>query len=136
MVEQTLIFLKPDAVRNRLTGRIISRFEDRGFKIRGMRMLTLTSELSDKYYAEHIDKPFYPGLKDYVMSGPIVAVVLEAENAVSVVRRMVGDTDAGLAQPGTIRGDFALLKSENGIHASDSPESAQREIANFFESLV
>ena len=132
MVEKSLILIKPDGVRRGLIGEVISRFERRGFTIVDMKMLTVSSELADAHYQEHIDKPFYPGLKSYITSGPIIAFVIQGESAVRVTRQMVGATDPADAAPGTIRGTYALIKSENIIHASDSVESAAREISLYF----
>lgn len=135
MVEKSLVFIKPDGVRKQLIGQVISRFERRGIKVKGLRMLTLTSEMADAHYQEHVERPFYPSLKKYVTGGEIVAMVLEAENVIGVIRKMVGATDSAAAEPGTIRGDFALTKQENIIHASDSPESSEREVKLFFPEL-
>ena len=132
MDEQTLVFFKPDAARRNLVGRILSRFEDKSLKIKEMKMMTLTAEQADYHYHEHVEKDFYPNLKEYVMSGPIVAMVLEGREVISVVRNLIGATDSVKAAPGTIRGDFGLLMTENLVHASDSPESAAREIGHFF----
>ncbi|MBT5855315.1 nucleoside-diphosphate kinase [bacterium] len=132
MSEQTLVFIKPDGVKRGLVGEVISRFERKGLVLNECRHMMMTSELSDAHYAEHIERPFYPGLKEFILSGPIVVMVLEGERAISVVRTMIGSTDSAEAAPGTIRGDLSLSKGENIIHASDSPESAKREIANFF----
>ncbi|MCP4051301.1 MAG: nucleoside-diphosphate kinase [bacterium] len=133
--DRTLILIKPDAVRKGLTGRIISRFEDRGFKIIAVRMLTMSSDLADSHYIEHIDKGFYPEMKKFIMSGPLVAMVIDGENAVRIVRAMVGATDSVEAAPGTIRGDFSLSKRENAVHASDCSKSAEREIELFFPEI-
>ena len=135
MVEKSLVFIKPDGVRKQLIGQVIGRFEQRGIKVKGLRMLTLTSEMADAHYQEHVERPFYPSLKEYVTSGEIVAMVLEAENVIATIRKMVGATDSAAAEPGTIRGDFALTKQENIIHASDSPESSEREVKLFFPEL-
>jgi nucleoside-diphosphate kinase len=131
-VEQTFIFIKPDGVSRRLVGQVLARFEARGLVISELKKMQVSSALPDKHYAEHVDKPFYPGLKQYVTSGPVVAAIIEGENAVSVVRAMCGATDPCQAVPGTIRGDFALSLDANIIHSSDSVESAKREIQNFF----
>ncbi len=131
-MEKTLVFIKPDGVARKLVGAIISRFENRGIIIKEMKLLTLTPEQSDAHYQEHLQRPFYPELKAYITSGPMVVMVLEAENVVSIVRKMVGKTNAAEAEPGTIRGDFALNTAHNIIHASDSIESAIREISHFF----
>lgn len=135
MVERTLVFIKPDGVKRQLVGEVLSRFERKGLLIKALECIQISSELSDKHYQEHVDKPFYPGLKEFITSGPVVVFVLEGESAVSVVRLMVGATDSAQALPGTIRGDLSLYKGENIIHASDSTESAKREIANFFPNL-
>lgn len=132
MVERTLVLIKPDGVARGIVGRIISRFEDRGFRLAQLRQLSLTDELCDTHYVEHVAKPFYPGLKAFMMSGPLVAMVIEGDNAISIVRQMVGTTDSQQAAPGTIRGDFGLSKQENVVHASDGPESAIREIGLYF----
>ena len=134
MVELTLVFFKPDAERRNLVGLILSRFEDKSLTIKEMKMMTLTAEQADYHYHEHVEKDFYPNLKQYVMSGPIVAMVLEGREVISVVRNLIGATDSVKAAPGTIRGDFGLLMTENLVHASDSPESAAREIGHFFGS--
>ena len=136
MVERTLIFIKPDAIEKRLIGRIVARFEEKGFTIVDIKMEMISSEKADLHYQEHLEKPFYPSLKTYITSAPVVMLVLESENAVGVVRRMVGATDGAVAEPGTIRGDFSISKSENGVHASDSVQSAQREIGIFFPHLL
>ena len=132
MVEKTLVFIKPDGVQRKLVGRLISRFEDKGFEIKQLKLETLSSELVEKHYVEHVEKPFFPNLKTYIMSGPIVIMVLEGESVIQHVRNMVGATNPLEAEQGTIRGDFALTTSYNIVHASDSPESAEREISNFF----
>ncbi|MDA1353233.1 MAG: nucleoside-diphosphate kinase [bacterium] len=130
-MEQTLVFIKPDGVERGWVGEVIRRFENKGLKLIKLQMLTMSGDLADKHYAEHVERPFYPGLKAFVTGGPIVAMVIEGERAVSIVRKMVGVTDSAEAEAGTIRGDLSTSKGENIIHASDSVESAQREIANF-----
>ena len=132
MVERSLVFVKPDGVERGLIGEVIRRFEARGLKILNLQLRTLTSELADAHYAEHVTKGFYPELKAYVMSGPIVVMVLEGANAVGAIRKMLGATNSSQAEAGTIRGDFALTTAHNIVHASDSVESAEREIKNFF----
>lgn len=132
MSEKSLVFVKPDGVERGLIGEVIRRFEARGLKILNLQMRTLTSELADAHYAEHVTKGFYPELKAYVMSGPIVVMVLEGANAVGAIRKMLGATNSSQAEAGTIRGDFALTTAHNIVHASDSVESAEREIKNFF----
>ncbi len=135
MVEKSLVFIKPDGVQRKLVGKVIARFEEKGLVLKALSHLTMSSALSDKHYEEHVDKDFYPNLKSFITSGPIVVMVLEGHRAVEVIRRMVGDTDSAEAPAGTIRGDYSLHKGENIIHASDSVESATREIANFFPEL-
>lgn len=132
MKQQTFVMIKPDGVRRHLVGEVLSRFERKGFEVKSLKMLSLSPDLSKAHYQEHVDKHFYPGLESFITSGPVVAMVLEGHEAIKVVRKMVGVTDSAEAEAGTIRGDFSLEKGENIIHASDSPESAIREIANFF----
>lgn len=132
MVEQSLVFIKPDGVKRGLVGEVLSRFERRGLVIKQLQLMSLTSEQVDAHYIEHVEKPFFPDLKSYIMSGPVAVMVIEGPSAISIIRTMVGVTNAAEAAPGTIRGDLALTTSENIIHASDSPESAAREVANFF----
>ena len=132
MKQQTFVMIKPDGVRRHLVGELLSRFERKGFEVKSLKMLRVSPDLSKSHYQEHVDKPFYPGLESFITSGPVVAMVLEGNEAIKVVRKMVGVTDSAEAEAGTIRGDFSLEKGENIIHASDSPESAVREIANFF----
>ena len=134
MVEQTLLFIKPDGVRRFLVGNVMARFEQKGYRLVHLKMMKLTDELCDQHYQEHIDRDFYPRLKSYIMSGPIVAMVWEGVNVVKAARVMIGATDPIEAEPGSIRGQLASDKSENIIHGSDSIESAQREIALFFGS--
>ncbi|MFN3527769.1 MAG: nucleoside-diphosphate kinase [Candidatus Altarchaeaceae archaeon] len=128
------IILKPDAVRNRLIGEIISRFEKRGIKIIGMKMMKISREKAEKLYEIHKGKKFYESLINYITSGKVVVCVLEAdcENLIEIVRKMIGATDPSEALPGTIRGDFGLKIDENVIHASDSVESYNREVSIFF----
>lgn len=133
-MQKTLVLLKPDAVSRRFVGEILARFEKKGFTISAMKMLHISPELARKHYAEHVEKKFYPELETYIISGPVVALVISGECAVSVVRRMTGPTNGAEAPPGTIRGDFSLSCRFNVIHASDSEESAEREIAIFFNS--
>ena len=131
-IERTLIIVKPDGVHRRLVGRVIARFEAKGLKLVGLRMMSITPELADEHYAEHVQKPFYPGLRSFITSSPVVVFALEGKNAISVCRGIVGATDAGQATPGTIRGDFGMSKSHNLVHASDGVESADRELALYF----
>jgi nucleoside-diphosphate kinase len=134
--ERTLVVIKPDAVRRGLVGEIIGRYERRGLSIVAMDQRVIDGELSDAHYAEHVDKPFYPDLKKFITGGPLVAFVLEGDTAIDVVRTMNGATDGRKAAPGTIRGDFALSTSENLVHASDSADSAKREIDLWFPGLA
>lgn len=131
-MERTLVFLKPDAVRRRLLGRIIARFEDKGFNIVGLKMLQLTEEFVRDHYRVHEGKEFYEPLVRYVTSGPVVAMVVEGKSAVRVVRDMMGKTFGVDSPPGTIRGDMALSNRFNLVHGSDSPEAARGEIERFF----
>ena len=131
-MEQTLILLKPDCVERRLIGRIIARFEDKALSVVGMKMIRITPELAKKHYAEHAEKAWYPALESFITGAPVVAMVLEGLNAISVVRAMLGATNGLEAAPGTIRGDFSSSRQMNLVHASDSGESAKREIALYF----
>jgi nucleoside-diphosphate kinase len=130
--ERTLVLLKPDAIHRRLAGRLIGRFEDKGLSIVAMKMLQVTAELSRKHYAEHVNKPFYPLVEQFITSGPVVAIVLEGPEAVSVVRAMLGPTNGRQAPSGTIRGDFGLSRQMNLVHGSDGTEAAKREIEIYF----
>lgn len=132
-LERTFVLLKPDAVARRLTGEILSRFERRGLKIIGLKQLQVTPELSKKHYAEHVSKPFYPMLEEFITAGPVVALVLEGPEAISVIRAMLGPTNGRQAAPGTIRGDFGLSRQMNLVHGSDGPEAAAREIPLYFQ---
>lgn len=131
-VEKTLVLVKPDGVRRGLIGEVISRFERKGLKIRALKMLWMTRKQAEEFYSVHRDKPFFSELVEFITSGPIVAMVLEGDSAISVVRLMIGSTDGRKAQPGTIRGDFALSIQDNVVHASDSPESFEREFRVIF----
>lgn len=133
MLERTLILFKPDAVQRRLAGRLLTRLEDKGLKIVGLKMLQVTKELSAKHYAEHVSKPFYPLLEQFITSGPVVALVAEGPSAVAVVRNMMGPTNGATAAPGTIRGDFGVSRQMNLMHGSDSVEAAAKEIAVYFK---
>jgi nucleoside-diphosphate kinase len=130
--EQTLVLLKPDAMQRKLAGEILRRFEDRGLDIRAARLLTVDRELADKHYAEHREKPFFGELVEFITSAPTLALVLAGDGAIAVVRTTMGATDPAQAAPGTIRGDLALSMPDNLVHGSDSPESAEREIALWF----
>jgi nucleoside-diphosphate kinase len=133
-VQQTLVLCKPDGVQRGLVGRIVSRFEDKGLRIAGMKMMRVDEDVADRHYLEHLEKAFYPELRSFITSSPVVAIVIEGENAVEVVRKLMGATDPGQAASGTIRGDFGLNVTMNLVHGSDSPSSAEREIALFFSS--
>lgn len=135
MSQRTLLLLKPDAVRRGLVGTILSRFEAKGLSIVAMEMRTIDAAKADEHYAEHVERDFYPPLREFVTSGPLVACVLEGEQAVEVVRAINGATDGRKAAPGTIRGDFSLSNRENLVHGSDSLESAEREIKMWFPDL-
>ena len=132
MRERTFVMVKPDGVQRGLVGGIVSRFESRGFKICGMKLMKVQRELAERHYEEHKGKPFYAPLISYITSGPVVCMVLEGENAVAVVRSMMGKTNPQDALPGTIRGDLAQVTGRNVVHGSDSSESAKREIGLFF----
>ncbi|MDO9495375.1 MAG: nucleoside-diphosphate kinase [Nocardioides sp.] len=132
---RTLVLLKPDTVRRGLVGQVLSRFEAKGLTIAAMEHRTIDASIADQHYAEHVEKAFYPPLRDFVTSGPLVALVLEGEHAVEVVRGLNGATDGRAAAPGTIRGDLSLSNRENLVHGSDSEESAAREIAIWFPAL-
>lgn len=133
-MERSLILLKPDAVERRLIGRLIARFEDKAINIVGMKMLQVTPELSQKHYAEHVEKPFYGGLEAFITSSPVVALVLEGLDVIRVVREMLGATNGLTAAAGTIRGDFSSSRQMNLVHASDGPEAAAREIDLYFDA--
>ncbi len=133
MVERTFALLKPDAVQRGLAGQILHRFERRGLKIVALKFMRVSRQLAESYYAEHKGKPFYEPLMSYITSGPVIAMVLEGDGAVAIVRKMMGKTNSAEAELGTIRGDFALTIGRNVIHGSDSPESAKREIGFFFK---
>jgi len=135
MTQRTLVLLKPDAVRRGLVGEVLGRFEAKGLSIVAMEHRTIDAAQADRHYVEHVDKAFYPPLRAFVTSGPLVALVLEGDEAVEVVRAANGATDGRKAAPGTIRGDLALSNRENLVHGSDSPESAVREIGIWFPNL-
>jgi nucleoside-diphosphate kinase len=135
MSERTLVLLKPDAVRRGLVGEVLSRFEAKGLDLVRMELRTIDGELADRHYAEHVERDFYPPLRDFVTSGPLVAMVLEGDEAIAVVRAVAGATDGRKAAPGTIRGDLSLSNRENLVHGSDSAESAERELSLWFPDL-
>ena len=130
--ERTLVLCKPDAVQRGRVGQIISRFEDKGLKIAGMKMLRVDEALANRHYQEHVEKAFYPHLREFITSSPVIALAIEGDNAVEVVRTLIGVTNPQEAAPGTIRGDFGINLTKNLVHGSDSPVSAEREISLFF----
>jgi len=130
--ERTLVLIKPDAVGRKLVGEILSRFEGRGLDLRAAKLLTVDRQLAEQHYAEHREKPFFGELVEFITSAPTLALVLEGESAISVVRTTMGATNPTDATPGTIRGDLALAMPDNLVHGSDSPESAKREIGLWF----
>ena len=133
--EPTLVLLKPDAMQRNLAGEILRRFEARGLEIRAARLLTVDRKLADKHYAEHREKPFFGELVEFITSAPTLALVLDGEGAIAVVRTTMGATDPANAAPGTIRGDLATVLTENLVHGSDGAESAARELSLFFPGL-
>ncbi len=137
-MQRTLVLLKPDAVQRALAGEIIARIERKGLKIAGMKLMLVGDDLAREHYGEHVGKPFFEGLVEYITSSPVVAMAVEGENAVEVVRLLLGPTDPQEAPPGTIRGDYGMSIGRNLTHGSDSEESAARELALFFagEELV
>ena len=132
-MERTLIILKPDAIQRRLIGRVIQRFEDKGLAVVAMKLIRIARELAERHYAPHKGKPFYPGLIDYITSGPVVVMVLQGERCIDIARTLMGKTFGYEAAPGTIRGDFGASRSFNLVHGSDSPDSAKVEIALYFQ---
>ena len=131
--EKTFVMLKPSTVARGLMGRVVERIEEKGLKIVGMKLTWVTSEKASKLYAVHREKPFYEELVKFITSGPIVAMVVEGDEAVKVTRKLIGATNAKEAEPGTVRGDFALSNQKNAVHASDSVENAKCEMSIFFE---
>lgn len=131
--ERTFVMVKPDGVQRGLVGAIIQRFEQKGLKLVGLKLMQINRELAERHYGEHVGKPFFAALVDYITSGPVVAMVLEGKNAVSTVRDMMGATNPLQAAPGTIRGTYGMDIGRNVIHGSDSPASAEREINLFFQ---
>jgi len=131
-MERTLIILKPDAVQRRLVGRILQRFEEKGLAVVGLKLMHIARELAERHYAPHKGKPFYPGLIDYITSGPVVVMVLAGNRCIEIARTMMGKTFGYEGAPGTIRGDFGASRSFNLVHGSDAPESAKTEIALYF----
>lgn len=131
-MERSLILLKPDCVQRRLIGNIIARFEAKAINIVGLKLIQVTPELSKQHYAEHVEKPFYPGLEEFITGAPVVAMVLEGLEVIRVVREMLGATNGLQAAPGTIRGDYSSSRQMNLVHASDGADAAAREIALYF----
>lgn len=132
-MEKTLVLLKPDAVQRGLSGEIIKRLERTGLKIVGMKLMQVSEELANRHYGEHVGKPFFDGLVGFITSGPIVAMAIEGDNSVAIVRKTMGATNPADSPPGSIRGDFGADIGRNLVHGSDSPESAVRELALFFD---
>lgn len=135
MTQRTLVLFKPDAVRRGLVGNILSRYESKGLTIVALEQRTIDAAVADEHYYEHVERDFYPPLREFVTSGPLVAAVLEGDEAVEIVRALNGATDGRKAAPGTIRGDLSSSNRENLVHGSDSPESAAREIKLWFPEL-
>ncbi len=131
-IEKTFVMIKPDGIQRSLAGGIISRFENKGLKIIALKMITISKIKAEEHYKEHKEKPFYDPLIKFITSGPVIQFVLEGQNAINIVRKLVGATNPADAEPGTIRGDYVLCTTFNIIHASDSPKSADREISIFF----
>jgi nucleoside-diphosphate kinase len=134
-MERSLILIKPDAFARNLTGEILARFERKGLRLVALNQMTMTRELAERHYAEHEGKPFYEELVSFITSGPLVAMVLEGEQAVDAARQVIGATDPVEASPGSIRGDYAIAVGQNMVHGSDSVASAAREVALFFPEL-
>ncbi|MHB8656472.1 MAG: nucleoside-diphosphate kinase [Solirubrobacteraceae bacterium] len=134
-MERTLILVKPDAFARNLTGEILARFERKGLRLAGLKLMTISRELAESHYAEHDGKPFFGELVDFITSGPLVAIVLEGDSAIEAARQVIGSTNPLQAAPGSIRGDYATAVGQNMVHGSDSPESAAREAGLFFPEL-
>ena len=135
MAQRTLVLIKPDAVRRGLVGEILRRYEAKGLTIVAMEHRAIDAQMADAHYAEHVEQPWYPPLREFAVSGPLVSLVLEGDEAIAVVRLLNGKTAGRVADPGTIRGDLSLSNRENLVHASDSEESAAREIGLWFPQL-
>ncbi|MBU6275922.1 MAG: nucleoside-diphosphate kinase [Planctomycetes bacterium] len=133
-MERSFVMFKPDCLERRLLGRILARFEDKGLRLLAMKMLLVTPAMSRQHYAEHVSKPFYPALEQFITGAPVVATVMEGPEAVRVIREILGATSGLKAAAGTIRGDYSSSRQMNLVHASDSPESAAREIAIYFKA--
>jgi nucleoside-diphosphate kinase len=134
-MERSLILVKPDAFARNLTGEIVSRFERKGLRLRALKLMRMERELAERHYEEHVDKPFFGELVEFITSGPLVAMVLEGERAVEAARQVIGATDPLQASAGSIRGDYAISVGQNMVHGSDSETSAAREVALFFPEL-
>ena len=134
-MERTLILVKPDAFARNLTGEIIARFERKGLRLAALKLMTMTRELAERHYAEHEGKPFFGELVEFITSGPIMALVLEGQDAIRAARQVIGATNPLEASSGSIRGDYAIAVGQNMVHGSDSPESGEREAKLFFPSL-
>ena len=132
-MQTTFIFIKPDAVQRGLAGKILARFEDKGLSFVGIKLVQVSEDLAKQHYAEHAEKPFFPGLLKFITSSPVLACAIQGPNAIAVCRNLIGATNGQKADPGTIRGDFGMSGANNMIHGSDSPESAQRELALWFK---
>ncbi|MCP4249077.1 MAG: nucleoside-diphosphate kinase [bacterium] len=132
MTEKTLIILKPDCIQRRLVGRVLQRFEEKGLTVAAMKLMQISTDLAERHYAPHKGKPFYPGLIEYITSGPVVVLVLAGTGCIDMARKLMGKTFGFEAEPGTIRGDFGASKTYNLVHGSDGPESAETEIALYF----
>jgi nucleoside-diphosphate kinase len=131
--EHTFVMVKPDGVERGLVGEVVARFERKGLKLERIRKLTIDRELAGRHYAEHVDKPFFAELVDFIVSGTVVAMEWSGESAIAVARALMGPTDPAAAPPGTIRGDYGLIITNNIVHGSDSPQSAARELSLFFD---
>lgn len=134
-MQRTLVLIKPDAVARNLTGQILARYQAKGLRVVALEQRTIDAELADAHYAEHVGKDWYPALRDFITSGPLVAMILEGEDAVACVRALNGATNPVQAAPGSIRGDFCTVTRENAVHGSDSPESATRELEIWFPEV-
>jgi nucleoside-diphosphate kinase len=132
-MQRTLVIFKPDCVQRRLVGQVLERFEAKGLRVAGLKLIQVDRALGEKHYAEHAGKPFFEGLIEFITAGPVIVGVLEGNEAITVIRTMLGATNGAAAAPGTIRGDFSISKQNNLVHGSDSPESCQREIALWFK---
>ncbi|SDB88150.1 nucleoside diphosphate kinase [Raineyella antarctica] len=134
--QRTLVLIKPDAVARGLVGSVLARYESKGLRVVALEMRQIDADQSDAHYADHVARDFYPGLRDFITSGPLVALVLEGDEAIEAVRHLNGATDGRKAAPGTIRGDWSLSNQRNLVHGSDSPESAAREISLWFPDVA